>query len=342
MTKWSISELKVGQPIWVAGSVLVLLAAAIGIAFPATLSSAYYLQQLQAASFVGILASGAMGVLLLGEIDLSLPWTVTATGMLACGLYSSGLVWAGDTTAIPAAILLGALIGGFNGLGVAVCRAPSMVWTLGVNAILLGLTVLYAGGYSPQTNASPVMRYLAVGRLFGVVPVAVIIWAVIAIFLVGILKMTPLGTWIYAVGRSPRVAYLAGLPTRKVIILSFVWSGICSGIAGVLLAGYSGQAFQAMGDPMLLPCIAAVVVGGTKVTGGEGSYLGTVVGVLVLTLLSNVLSLLQTTEASRLVIYGSTIILMLLVGGSNARRIPKASLRLDERSGPNRPVAGVD
>ncbi|RWM88733.1 MAG: hypothetical protein EOR84_26480 [Mesorhizobium sp.] len=94
--------------------------------------------------------------------------------------------------------------------------------------------------------------------------------------------------------------------------------GLCSAVGGILLAGYSGQAFQAMGDPMLLPSIAAVVVGGTKITGGEGAYSGTIVGVLVLTLLSNALTLMQSPEALKMIIYGGTILAMLLLGRSRA------------------------
>lgn len=322
MTNVFSPALRVERPIWIACLFLLALSVTIGIMYPATVSLNYYMQQLQIAAFVGVLASGAMVVLLIGEIDLSMPWTATATGMLACGVFSSSELWANDGTAIVAAILFGLVIGGVNAFGVAVLRAPSMVWTLGVNAILLGLTVVYAGGYSPQTNASPLMRHVAVGRVFDIIPVAALVWLCVGGILVLVLRLTPLGAWIYAMGRSPRIAYLAGIPSRAVVFFAFLWAGLCSALGGVLLSGYSGQAFQAMGDPMLLPTIAAVVVGGTKVTGGEGRYLGTVVGVLALTLLSNVLSLMQAPEALRLIIYGSTIILMLLVSNRRAQVHP--------------------
>jgi ribose transport system permease protein len=322
MTKASIMSTS-ARPVITSVAVLLVLAILIGVAFPATVSAGYYMQQLQIAAFVGVLATGAMSVILLGEIDLSLPWTVTASALLSCGLYSSEALGGNDAIAIATALAFGMGVGAINGIGVALLRAPSMVWTLGVNAVILGLTVLLIGAYNPQTAASPIMRYLAVGRAMGGVPVAVMVWAVVGLALVAILRLTPLGSWIYTYGRSPCVAYLAGIPVRAVVFFSFVWAGLCSAVAGVLLAGYSGQAFQAMGDPLLLPSIAAVVVGGTKVTGGEGTYLGTVVGVLVLTLLANVLSLLQSPEAVRLIIYGTVIVVMLLVGGWS-RRAPDA------------------
>ncbi|RWM88734.1 MAG: hypothetical protein EOR84_26485 [Mesorhizobium sp.] len=224
MTQAAFARAQQARPLIVACTFLAVLAVGIGIMFPATFSGSYYMQQLQIAAFVGVLASGTMAVLLLGEIDLSLPWTVTTTGMLACGIASSDASWAGEGSAFLFAMLWGVTVGAVNAFGVAILRAPSMVWTLGVNAILLGLTVLYAGGYSPQTNASPVMRFLAVGRLFETIPVALILWAAIGTIFVFLLKRTVFGSWLYAMGRSPRVAFLAGVPTRAVVFAVFIWS----------------------------------------------------------------------------------------------------------------------
>ena len=118
-----------------------------------------------------------------------------------------------------------------------------------------------------------------------------------------------------AIGNRERAAYLSGINTRMVIILAFVVSGACSALAGVLLAGYSSKAYQGMGDPYLLPAIAAVVIGGTNILGGRGRYLGTVVGTILIVLLTSVLSVMQMPEAGRQIIYGLVIILMLLVYG---------------------------
>ncbi len=99
------------------------------------------------------------------------------------------------------------------------------------------------------------------------------------------------------------------------IVACFAISGTCSALAGVLLAGYSTKGYQAMGDPYLLPAIAAVVLGGTHILGGRGSFLGTVAGVILISLLQSILSVMQMPEAGRQVIYGSVIISMLLVYG---------------------------
>jgi len=104
-----------------------------------------------------------------------------------------------------------------------------------------------------------------------------------------------------------------------VTLLAFVICGVCASLAGMLLAGYATKAYQGMGDAYVLPAIAAVVIGGTNILGGRGSYLGTVVGVILIVLLNSVLSIMEMPEAGRQIIYGLVIILMLLVHGRDGR-----------------------
>jgi ribose transport system permease protein len=134
-----------------------------------------------------------------------------------------------------------------------------------------------------------------------------------------VLHRTTLGRAIYAVGNREQAAFLSGIDTRRVTLLCFVMAGACSAIAGVLLTGYSTKAYQAMGDAYLLPAIAAVVLGGTNILGGSGSYLGTVVGVILITLLQSILSVMQIPEMGRQIIYGVVIIVMLLIYGRGRR-----------------------
>jgi ribose transport system permease protein len=129
------------------------------------------------------------------------------------------------------------------------------------------------------------------------------------------LRRTPFGRYVYAIGNSERVTYLSGVNTRLILVAAFIASGACSAFAGALLAGYAGKAYQAMGDPYLLPAIAAVVLGGTSILGGSGSYPGTVAGVILITVLDSILSVAQIPEAARQIIYGAIIIGMMLVYG---------------------------
>ena len=282
------------------------------------LSVDYLLLQLQIASFLGIIATGAMLVILLGGIDLSVPWVVTVGGVMsaaAAGWWGA----TGTAIAIPFGIACGAVFGFVNGVGVAYLRVPSMIFTLGINAVAQGLIVVQTGGFAPQDRATPTMHLIATGRSLLGLPNALLVWLAVGAATMFVLHRTALGRSIYAVGNRERAAYLSGIDTRRVTLLVFVLAGACSAAAGVLLTGYSTKAYQAMGDAYLLPAIAAVVLGGTHILGGRGSYLGTVVGVVLITLLQSILSVMQIPEMGRQVTYGVVIVVMLLVYGRGRR-----------------------
>ena len=274
------------------------------------LSPNYLLQQLQIGAFLGIVAAGQMVVILISQIDLSVPWTLSAAAMMATAV--------GGPWAIPIGLGVGLAVGLVNGLGVAYLRVPSMIFTLGMNAVMRGLMVAHTGGFAPQTEATGLMRALATEHIYGI-PNALFVWLAVSAVVAVILRRTALGRSIYALGNKEAAAYLAGVNTKGVTIVCFALCGLTAGLAGILLAGYSRQAFQGMGDPFLLPAIAAVVIGGTNILGGRGRYLGTLVGVILIVLLNSVLSIMQMPEAGRQVIYGGVIILMLLVYGRGER-----------------------
>ncbi|HEX3139624.1 MAG TPA: ABC transporter permease [Rhizobacter sp.] len=281
------------------------------------LSPEYLLQQLKVASFLGVIASGAMIVILLGQIDLSVPWVVAVGGMMATAATGWGPV--GIALAIPFGVTCGVALGLLNGFGVAFMRIPSMIVTLAVNAIAQGLMVVHTGGFSPQDASSPAMRFIATGHsLFGI-PNALLVWALIGAATIFLLTRTTFGRTVYAIGNRERAAYLSGARTRLVVMAAFALAGGLSAFGGVLLAGYASKAAQAMGDPYLLPAIAAVVLGGTSILGGRGNYVGTVAGVLLITLLQSILSVMQMQEFGRHIIYGGVIIAMLLVYGRGQR-----------------------
>src|SRR6184192_4115315 len=281
------------------------------------LSPQYLLQQLKVASFLGVIATGAMIVILLGQIDLSVPWVVAAGGMMATAATGWGSL--GEAMAIPVGIGCGVALGLLSGVGVALLRIPSMVVTLAVNAVAQGLMVVHTGGFSPQDASSPAMRFLATGRSVLGIPNALLVWIVVGIAVVFLLTRTTFGRIVYAIGNRERAAYLSGARTRLVVMAAFALAGGLSAFGGVLLAGYASKAAQAMGDPYLLPAIAAVVLGGTSILSGRGSYLGTVAGVILITLLQSILSVMQMPEFGRHVTYGVVIIAMLLIYGRGRR-----------------------
>jgi ribose transport system permease protein len=280
---------------------------------PNFLSPEYLLQQLQVASFLGIIAAGLMLVILLGQIDLSIPWVVTIGGMMSTAAASWGQV--GSTLAIPFGIVCGLCVGLLNGIGVAYLRVPSMIFTLGMNAIAQGLMVVHTSGFAPQERSTDTMHLIAVGRSVFGVPNALWVWALVGLIVVVSLKRTVFGRRVYAIGNRESAVYLSGVDPRRVVTGCFAISGSCSALSGVLLAGYSTHAYQAMGDPYLLPAIAAVVLGGTSILGGRGTFLGTIAGVILITLLQSILSVVQAPEAGRQIIYGAVIVSMLLLYG---------------------------
>lgn len=270
------------------------------------LSPTYLLQQLQVGSFLGVVAAGMMVVILLGHIDLSVSWTLTAAAMMATAV--------GGPWAVPVGIGVGVAAGFVNGIGVGYLRVPSMIFTLGMDAVLRGLMVAHTGGFAPQTAATDLMRLLGAERSGGV-PNALFVWIAVSAVIVVLLSRTAFGRYVYALGNREQAAYLSGVRTRGVILIAFMISGACAGLAGVMLAGYSTKAYQGMGVAYVLPSIAAVVIGGTNILGGRGKYLGTVVGVILIVLLNSVLSIMQMPEAGRQIIYGVVIIAMLLIHG---------------------------
>jgi ribose transport system permease protein len=307
---------RIDMPVATAFGCIVLLLLIGSIYSSNFLSPAYLLQQLKVGAFLGIIATGMMLVILLGQIDLSVPWTVTMGAMMASAATAYG-PW-GEALAIPFGVLVGVALGLVNGVGVAYLRIPSMIVTLAVNAVAQGLMVAYTGGFSPQDSASAAMKVLGAESTFGL-PNAVLVWIVVGALAVFLLNRTTFGRAVYGIGNRESAAYLSGIPTQRVVMLAFALCGGLAAFAGVLLAGYAGKAAQSMGDAYLLPAIAAVVLGGTSILGGRGSYIGTVAGVILITLLQSILSVMQMAEFGRQIIYGVVIIAMLLLYGREKR-----------------------
>ena len=296
--------------------VLLLVGAIIN---PNFLSPDYLLTQLQVASFLALMSTGMMLVILLGQIDLSLPWIITVGGMMSTAAAGWDHEW-GPVIAMPVGVLCGVLFGVINGIGVAYLRVPSMIFTLGINAVAQGFMIVRTGGAAPQDMAPDSMHDLATGRfVLGLIPNPLWVWIVVGGITVFLLRRTIFGRAIYAIGNREVAAYLSGINTQRVVLAVFAISGGLAAFAGTLLAGYSTKAYQGMGDPYLLPAIAAVVLGGTSILGGRGTYLGTVAGVILITLLQSILSVIQIEEAFRQLIYGAVIVAMLLLYGRGAK-----------------------
>jgi ribose transport system permease protein len=264
----------------------------------------YYNSLIVLSSFLIILALGQGTVILTGGLDLSVPWVIGFCGILAAGMIrgsNEASIWV-----VPAVLLLGALIGTVNGLGIVVLGLPPIVITLAMNGILQGAALVYSNG-TPDGFSSPGLHWFMTGKIIGVAPVVVfvVLFIIGSVFLLG---GTVFGRRVYAIGNSVTVARLSGVNVPRTLVLVYVLSGVCSALVGVLLTGFSGQASLGMGDDYLLPSIAVVVVGGTLITGGRGHYLGILGGALLLTALQTLLDGTNLPHAVRDIIFGLVVL----------------------------------
>jgi ribose transport system permease protein len=300
-----------------AGAIVVLLL--IGEALsPGFASGEQIVRLLTVAAILGIVAAGQNLVILGGRegIDLSVG------PMISLGAVIAGNVMSGNDAAILPAVVAAAaatfLIGLVNGIGVTVVRIPPLVMTLGMTAILQGGLVVYSQGV-PSGNAAPALMAFINQPLVAGIPGILIVWAVIAAALTFLLRHTAFGLAVYAIGANERAAMLVGLPVGRIRCLLYGLSGLLAGLTGVCVIGYTGNSFISVGDPYVLSSIIAVVIGGTSLAGGAGGYIGTVLGAIALVLLQSVLTTLQLESYGRQIIFGLTLLVLMLLYGRQAR-----------------------
>ena len=267
------------------------------------------------ASFVGLVAAGQTFVILIGGIDLSVPWVLNAAAilMVVTSLGQNG-------RALPALLLtlaMGAAIGALNGVGIAILGVPAVVMTLAMNGILEGLGLGLSGGLTCAACASyaPPIIQAAVHRTILGMPAILYVWLAVIALVSVTLSLTTFGRATYAIGNNARASYLAGLNVRAVTVALYALSGLFSALAGIALVGFGGQASLGMGDPYLFQSIAAVVIGGVYILGGRGHYIGSVAGSISLVALVSVLLAMNMPEYGRNIIYGVIILALLLLYG---------------------------
>lgn len=270
---------------------------------------------LTVAVFVGLVAAGQTFVILIGGIDLSVPWVLNAAAIL---LATSSLGQNGRALfALTLTLAMGLGVGVLNGLGIAFLGVPAVVMTLAMNGIMEGLTLGFSGGMTCEACASyapPLVQSLAHGHAFGL-PAALWLWLAITLIVSFILGATVFGRVTYAIGTNARASALAGVRVRAVIVGLYALSGFFAALAGVMLVGFGGQASLGMGEPFLFQSIAAVVIGGTSILGGRGHYVGSVAGSIALVTLMSVLLAMNMPEFGRSIIYGVIILALLLLYG---------------------------
>ena len=274
---------------------------------------------LEVASFVGFVAAGQTFVILVGGIDLSVPWVLNSAGILFA-VFSLGH----SGRAVPAVLLalgLGLAIGAVNGFCVAYLAVSAVVMTLAMNGIMEGLTLGLTQGLTCtrcNSYAPHVLEDVVHKNVLGI-PADLILWFGVAALVSVVLAFTTYGRKVYAIGNNPTAAYLAGVNVKLVTMSLYALSGMFSALAGIVLVSYSGQPTLGMGDPYLFQSIAAAVIGGISILGGRGNYLGTVAGAVSLVALISLLAAENMPDYGRSIVYGVAILVVLVLFGREER-----------------------
>jgi ribose transport system permease protein len=253
---------------------------------------------------LGMIAAGQTLVMLTGGVDLSVAFTATAAAF--------AMSWqANNSTAegILAGLVVGLGIGLANGIGVGIFKVNPLIMTLGTSSVTFGLLSIYAGRAFEKV-VPDLVSTLGSDRFFDYLPANLILWVGVAAVIILGLRYTGYGRMLYAVGDNEVAARLAGVRVWQVLVLVYALCGLFSAVGGLLLVGFTNNPDLGLASPYLLQSVAAVVIGGTSIFGGWGSYSGTIVGVLILTVLGSLLTLLNAEEWQRQVIYGSIIIVL--------------------------------
>jgi ribose transport system permease protein len=285
-----------------------------GILEPNYFRPEHIMQILVLCCFLGIICVGQTLVILTGGADLSVAYTVTLS---ACVFGQTTKATGSGLIGFAAALAVGFLIGLFKGVGVARLKITPMVMTLATNSILMSATFLYTQGQL-KGSSPELVTTLAKGSVLGI-RYCVLLWLVMGALTIFLLRKTVFGRRIFAIGSSLRVSSLSGVDTRFTLMGVYVVASLMMTVTGILLIGYLGYPNYTMGDGYQLISIAAVVIGGTSIMGGHGSYLGTMGGVVIIYLIQSILTILHIAEAGKEIVNGVVILLVLFAYGRSSK-----------------------
>ncbi len=293
------------RPIIPLVGLLGLLVVVIELVRPGMIGPEWAAVILRAAVILAILAGCQTLTMLTGGIDLSVGAVASMSGFVVATLATGP----GTPAGIAVALAVAALAGLLSGIGVGVFRVHPLIMTLGMSLVVLGFANVWQL-QMVQTGAGvpDVLRWLGSGLSLGIVPNSLLVFVPLALLILIALRRTGYGRLLYAVGDNPVAARLSGARGWQVLVVLYVISALLAAVAGFLLAGLTNIAAVTLADSYVLPSVAAAVIGGTSIMGGRGGFGGTIVGALILTVLSSLLSALGFPEAVRQVLFGSIIV----------------------------------
>jgi len=296
---------KVSKSIWTLFGILIALFLVTSLIDPYFFSIPSIGTTLLLAAPLGLLAAGQTICMLTGGIDLSLAMIAAGAAFIVSVKSSDGLL-----IALFWAFLYCFVIGSINGLAIGLFGMNPLIMTLGMNAVLIGVFAVGVTTFLKGSSTVPDILVTASTAIFLFDPISwpVIIWAVIGGLFLFMLTRTGLGRLIYAIGDNAQAARLAGVKVWQVQWATYVICAILGGMGGIMLGGQSGAVAISLANSFLLPSVAAVVIGGTSIMGGIGSYTGTIMGTLILTVLSYLLATINSSEAVKQMIYGAIVL----------------------------------
>jgi ribose transport system permease protein len=274
---------------------------------PGILTADWLSTMARAAIPLAILAGCQTLTMLTGGIDLSVGAVASMAGFVVASLLSTHGLAVGLAAALIAATLAGVL----NGVGVGIFRVHPLIMTLGVSLIVLGLANAWQlATVTSSTGVPGELRSLGGNRLGGLIPYSLLVFVPLAGLILVALRRTGYGRLLYAIGDNPIAARLSGARAWQVLVLLYTISALMAASAGLLLSGLTNVASVTLADSYVLPSVAAAVIGGTSIFGGRGGYGGTIVGALILTFISALLTSLGLPEAVRQILFGAIIVVV--------------------------------
>jgi ribose transport system permease protein len=296
----------------------IVLFVVLALTTPNFLSVDNLLNVLNQNAFIGIAACGATLVIIGGGFDLSQGAVYALSGAVAAW----GVVHANPALGLAAGVLVGPVLGVLNGVLVSVLGIHSFLATLASGLMFAGLAIAVTGGFLIDASDSAAMTWLGREELIGGIPNPILLFALVVVAFGFVLSSTKLGRYVYAVGGNPEAARLSGVRVGAVTAATFVLSGLTASLAGLVEVSKSGTGQAAPGgtDTLALSAIAAVVIGGTSIKGGQGAIWRTVLGVLLLALITNAFNILNIEPQYQGILTGAIIVLAVAVNTLAARR----------------------
>jgi ribose transport system permease protein len=288
----------------------------VALSVPGFGTLSHFMYMVQFSGFLGIVAAGQTVVVISGGIDLSVGAMVTLAGVTVTqAMYATGL---GFVPAVALAFLAAVLVGCLNGAGIGLLRIPPLVMTLASSTIVRGIALLVTNGTPHEVRIPGFQHWVVKPTLLGTNGVLQT-WILVSAVVLVLLGRTVVGKRIYLSGSNATAALYAGYNPRRLTFFVYIFASVLSACAGIVSIAFTGNSYLGMGDSYQLGSIAAVVLGGTSILGGTGSYWGTIAGALLLTLITSVLTLFRVSGGGQNAVEGAIILILMAAYAAGTR-----------------------